>query len=53
MATKSLKNLAPSNKQKPGGDPGPNAGKINSASLHSASGTKLMAGASAYRGKGK
>lgn len=53
MATKSLKKLAPSNKQRPGGDAGPGASKISSASLHSASGTKLMAGASAYRGKGK
>lgn len=52
MATKSLKNLAPSNKQKPGGDAGPGT-KINSAQLHTASGTKLMTGASSYRGKGK
>jgi hypothetical protein len=50
---KSLKKLAPANKQRPGGDPGPGGAKINSAHLLSASGTKLMTGSSAYRGKGK
>lgn len=52
MATKSLKKLAPSNKQRPGGDAGPGT-KINSAHLLSAPSTKLMAGMSASRGKGK
>lgn len=53
MATKSLKKLAPSNKQRPGGDPGPAATKINSASVLMAPSTKLMSGMSASRGKGK
>lgn len=52
MATKSLKKLAPANKQKPGGDAGPGS-KINSASLQRAPGSNLMAGSTAYRGKGK
>jgi len=52
MATKSLKKLAPSNQQKPGGDAGPGT-NINSAKVLMVSNTNLTKGTSSSRGKGK
>lgn len=48
---KSLKSLAPDQKQKPGGNAGPDS-KIRGARLLSVTGTKLMEGMSSFRGKG-